>query len=191
MVAARRAFLDAGHYAAAAETVAVTVARYLAGRVCDGGNNDEVDARLAGGVDAGSSGEEEDALSRTTLRDASRNASRKNKTSPPARRLDANKRRDARAKADRRAATAERSAHEREDTLRASLPLVVDFGCGEGYWLGKVAERVAARPPASTRPPSPPRRRRGVCAARAFPPRSPWATHSGTWCFRIHRWTSR
>ena len=145
MVAARRAFLDAGHYAAAAETVAVTVARYLAGRVCDGGNNDEVDARLAGGVDAGSSGEEEDALSRTTLRDASRNASRKNKTSPRARRLDANKRRDARAKADRRAATAERSAHEREDTLRASLPLVVDFGCGEGYWLGKVAERVAAR----------------------------------------------
>ena len=133
MVAARRAFLDAGHYAAAAETVAVTVARYLAGRVCDGENNDEVDARLAGGVDAGSSGEEEDALSRTTLRDASRNASRKNKTSPRARRLDANKRRDARAKADRRAATAERSAHEREDTLRASLPLVVDFGCGEGY----------------------------------------------------------
>ena len=145
MVAARRAFLDAGHYAAAAETVAVTVARYLAGRVCDGGNDDEDDARLAGGVDAGSSGEEEDALSRTTLRDASRNASRKNKTSPRARRLDANKRRDARAKADRRAATAERSAHEREDTLRASLPLVVDFGCGEGYWLGKVAERVAAR----------------------------------------------
>ena len=145
MVAARRAVLDAGHYAAAAETVAVTVARYLAGRVCDGGNYDEVDARLAGGVDAGSSGEEEDALSRTTLRDASRNASRKNKTSPRARRLDANKRRDARAKADRRAATAERSAHEREDTLRASLPLVVDFGCGEGYWLGKVAERVAAR----------------------------------------------
>ena len=87
MVAARRAFLDAGHYAAAAETVAVTVARYLAGRVCDGGNDDEVDARLAGGVDAGSSGEEEDALSRTTLRDASRNASRKNKTSPRARRL--------------------------------------------------------------------------------------------------------
>ena len=149
MVAARRAFLDAGHYAAAAETVAVTVARYLAGRARDGGNDDEVDARLViRGVDAGSSGEEEDALSRMRGDcDASRNASRKNKTSARARRLDANKRRDARAKADRRAVTAERSAHEREDTLRANLPLVVDFGCGEGYWLGKVAERgdIAAR----------------------------------------------
>ena len=147
MVAARRAFLDAGHYSAAAETVAVTVARYLVGRARDA-EDDEVDARLAGGVDAGSGGEEEDALSRTRGdRDASRNASRKNKTSARARRLDANKRRDARAKADRRAATAERSAHEREDTLRANLPLVVDFGCGEGYWLGKVAERgdIAAR----------------------------------------------
>ena len=149
MVAARRAFLDAGHYAAAAETVAVTVARYLAGRARDGGNDDEVDARLViRGVDAGSSGEEEDALSRMRGDcDASRNASRKNKTSARARRLDANKRRDARAKADRRAVTAERSAREREDTLRANLPLVVDFGCGEGYWLGKVAERgdIAAR----------------------------------------------
>ena len=64
MVAARRAFLDAGHYSAAAETVAVTVARYLVGRARDA-EDDEVDARLAGGVDAGSGGEEEDALSRT------------------------------------------------------------------------------------------------------------------------------
>ena len=64
MVAARRAFLDAGHYAAAAETVAVTVARYLVDRARDA-KDDEVDARLAGGVDAGSGGEEEDALSRT------------------------------------------------------------------------------------------------------------------------------
>jgi 23S rRNA (guanine745-N1)-methyltransferase len=145
MVQARRRFLDAGHYADAAEIIAEGVARYLAGRARGGAVEGAVDDPTG---DENASEDDEDDVPNARRGERSSTPgttdTKKQKKSARAERLAANKRRDARVKADRRLASAKREALERQDALNATLPLVVDFGCGEGYWLGVVAERVSA-----------------------------------------------
>ena len=142
MVEARRRFLDKEHYADAAETVAETVARHLASRARERKNGEDRERNA--------SEEEKDVR---PAREAARkldgsspetDTTNGKKKSARAQRIAANKRRDARARADRRAASVERVSGVRDEARDApTLPLVVDFGCGEGYWLGKVAARVA------------------------------------------------
>ena len=147
MVQARRRFLDAGHYADAAEIIAEGVVRYLAGRARDGAIDAAVDAPTAPVDENASEDDDDDVLAarRGETGSTPGTTEKKKKKSARAERLAANKRRDARLKADRRAASVAREALDREDALNATLPLVVDFGCGEGYWLGVVAERLLAR----------------------------------------------
>jgi hypothetical protein len=146
MVQARRRFLDAGHYADAAEIIAEGVARYLAGRARGGAVDGAVDDPTG---DENASEDDDDDVPNARRGERSStpgttDTKKQKKSLPRAERLAANKRRDARVKADRRLASAKREALERQDALNATLPLVVDFGCGEGYWLGVVAERVSA-----------------------------------------------
>jgi 23S rRNA (guanine745-N1)-methyltransferase len=146
MVQARRRFLDAGHYAEAAEIIAEGVARYLAGRARGGAVDGAVDDPTG---DENASEDDDDDVPNARRGEISStpgttDTEKTKKKSARAERLAANKRRDARVKADRRLASAKREALDRQDALNATLPLVVDFGCGEGYWLGVVAERVSA-----------------------------------------------
>jgi 23S rRNA (guanine745-N1)-methyltransferase len=146
MVQARRRFLDAGHYADAAEIIAEGVARYLAGRARGGAVDGAVDDPTG---DENASEDDDDDVPNARRGERSStpgttDTKKTKKKSARAERLAANKRRDARVKADRRLASAKREALDRQDALNATLPLVVDFGCGEGYWLGVVAERVSA-----------------------------------------------
>lgn len=144
MVQARRRFLDAGHYADAAEIIAEGVARYLASRARGGAVDGAVDDPTG---DEHASEDDDVPNARRgerSLTPGTTDTKKKEKKSARAERLAANKRRDARVKADRRLASAKREALDRQDALNATLPLVVDFGCGEGYWLGVVAERVSA-----------------------------------------------
>ena len=134
MVQARRRFLDAEHYADAAETIAEGVARYLSSHAHGSGED-----ASPSGIDAS-----EEAKGVPSALDARElETTKKKPPSARARRIAANKRRDTRARADRRAASIERASVDRDKARDASRPLVVDFGCGEGYWLGKVAARVA------------------------------------------------
>ena len=183
MVAARRAVSDAGHYAAAAETVAVTVARYLAGRVCDGETttrSTRVRRRRRRGFQQGGGG-----CPRGRRRDAHETLHKKQNVAARSR-LDANKRRDAReSRSARRHGRA--PAHEREDTLRRASRWWSISGAARGTGSAVAGARALRR---RRRVSFAAKRRRGVCAARAFR-RDRRGRRSGTWCFRIHRWTSR
>ena len=133
MVAARGRFLDNGHYLNAGEAVAGGVVRYLMG-VLGGKDDGDADA------DTEVSPPEFD-TGATSYENTSQNTSTQ-KPSARAKRLAANvaksqvvKQRNARAR------SVTQSAIDLE-LLKRKAPVVVDFGCGDGWWLERIVDRL-------------------------------------------------
>jgi len=143
MVRARRRFLDAGYYSDAAACVASSVAKHLA----NASRNGEVAGARGESIDGetrvGEHGVREE---RFESDDGAENAvpdeAQKKPSFARAQRLAANVRK---ARMVKDIALAERLNESRGLEAIASVrarPLIVDFGCGEGYWLEKIVEET-------------------------------------------------
>ena len=143
MLHARRRFLNAGHYREVSDLVCRSV---LAAVKDANAAADVLERRSASGASSESDSEsdadaepEPEPEPATATATATVPATVPSKLSPRKRRLAANKRKSKAAKSLTRPSTPTAAAE-----TRPPPPLVVDFGCGEGWWLEQVVRGVAA-----------------------------------------------
>ena len=138
MVQARRRFLDKGHYSNAAEVVGARVVEYLE----ELGTRSSTDA--SNDTDNSNTDEEKDQLKDETHSNASSSentTASKKSLSARAKRLASNKRKSQTEKAIRAMAREKKQLQVDTRQLLKLAPIVVDFGCGEGWWLEQVIEK--------------------------------------------------
>ena len=141
MLRARRRFLNAGHYREVSDLVCRSV---LAAVKDANAAADLLERRSASGASSDSDSESDaDADAEPEPEPATARVAERSPTaselSPRKRRLAANKRKSKAAKSLSRPSTPTAAAE-----TRPPPPLVVDFGCGEGWWLEQVVRGVAA-----------------------------------------------